>query len=56
MEPCTSILESEAALNERAVQTVMQLYNVSREDAIAYFWDEVEAAERLLDRFEQECA
>lgn len=43
-------------MNERAIQIVMQFYGVSREDAVRYFRDEVESAERLIDQFEQECA
>ena len=56
MDKCALTSESVGVLNERAIQTVMQFYGVSREDALSLYRDEVEAAERLVDRFEQECA
>lgn len=43
-------------MNERAIQIVMQFYGVSRDVALSLYRDEVESAERLIDRFEQECA
>jgi NACalpha-BTF3-like transcription factor len=33
---------------EQAIQLVMEFHNVSREDAVNLYWDEVEAAMRLL--------
>ena len=56
MDKCESTSELVVALNERAIQIVMRFYGVSREDAVRYFRDEVESAERLIDRFESECA
>ena len=55
MDKCESTSELVVALNERAIQIVMQFYGVSREDALSLYRDEVEAAERLVDRFESEC-
>lgn len=56
MDKCALTSESVGVLNERAIHVVMEFYGVSREDAIRYFRDEVESAERLIDRFESECA
>ena len=55
MDKCASISESEGALSDRAIAIVMQFYDISREEALSLYRDEIEAAERLIDRFEQEC-
>jgi hypothetical protein len=34
---------------EKAIEYVMQFYQVSREDTIKLYWDEVEATMRLID-------
>lgn len=41
---------------EQAIWYVMNLYQVTREDAIAYYMDEIEAYMRLRDRFDSESA
>lgn len=56
MDKCALTSESVVVLNERAIQVVMEFYGVSREDALSLYRDEVEAAQRLIDRFESECA
>ena len=55
MDKCESTSESEAVLNERAIHVVMEFYGVSRDVALSVYRDEVEAAERLINRFESEC-
>ncbi len=34
---------------EKAIEFVMNFYNISRDDAIKLYWDEIEAAMRLID-------
>ena len=41
---------------EQAILFVMKFYSVSREDAIKYYQDEIEAYMRLVDKFEAESA
>ena len=55
MDKCESTSELVGVLNERAIQIVMEFYGVSREDALSLYRDEVEAAQRLINRFESEC-
>lgn len=39
---------------EDAIRFVMNFYEVSRDDAIKYYWDEVEAYMELKSKFEDE--
>ena len=41
---------------ERAIQYVMHFYDISREDAVKYYQDEIEEYMRLRDRFDAESA
>lgn len=41
---------------EQAINFVANFYGVSREDAIKYYWDEIEAYQRLRDRFDSQSA
>ena len=36
---------------EAAIRFVMEFYNVSRDDAVNYYWDEVESYLRLQEHF-----
>ena len=56
MDKCESTSELVGVLNERAIQIVMEFYGVSRDVALSVYRDEVEAAQRLINRFESECA
>ena len=37
---------------EQAILFVMELYHVTREDAIKYYWDEIESYIQLKNKFE----
>lgn len=39
---------------EEAIRFVMQLYDIPREYAIKYYWDEVESYMNLKMKFEEE--
>lgn len=39
---------------EEAILYVMHLYEISKEDAVQYYWDEVEAYMKLKMKFEDE--
>ncbi len=39
---------------EEAIRYVMHLYDISREDAVQYYWDEIEAYMELKAKFEDE--
>ena len=39
---------------EEAIQVVMHLYDISREDAIQYYWDEVEAYMSLKEKLKKD--
>ena len=39
---------------EQAIRFVMQFYNISREDAVNYYWDEVESYMNLKMKIEEE--
>ena len=41
---------------EQAIQYVMHFYDISREDAVKYYMDEIEAYMCLRDRFDSESA
>lgn len=41
---------------EQAISYIMQFYDVSREEAVKYYMDEIEAYTRLRDRFDSESA
>lgn len=41
---------------EQAISYIMQFYDVSREEAVKYYMDEIEAYMRLRDRFDSESA
>lgn len=41
---------------EQAIQWVMNLYQVTREVAVEFYQDEIEAYMRLRDRFDSESA
>lgn len=36
---------------ETAIRFVMEFYRVSREDAVKYYWDEIESYLRLQEHF-----
>jgi len=35
---------------DRAIEFVMKFYNISREDAVNLYWDEIEAYRSLADK------
>ena len=35
---------------ERSIAFVMRFYNISRKECIDYYWDEVEATQRLTEK------
>lgn len=39
---------------EEAIKFVMQFYQIAQEDAVKYYWDEVESYMRLKTQFEDE--
>lgn len=41
---------------EQAISYVAYFYGISREDAVKYFMDEIEAYMRLRERFDSESA
>lgn len=41
---------------EQAISYIMQFYDVSREVAVKYYMDEIEAYMRLRERFDSESA
>ena len=43
------------SIREKAIQITMQYYDVDRETALEIYMEEILAAERLIQRFEEEC-
>lgn len=41
---------------EEAIRAVMFLYEISREDAIQYYWDEVEAYMGLKEKLKKDAS
>ncbi len=40
-------------MNERAIQYIMEFYRVSRDVACEFYWDEIEAYMKLMEKIKE---